>query len=183
MCVMLCDLQRGDEVIIPSYTFVSTALAFLPAEINAAFLWAQLENLDDIQAKRKALWNCYYENLSPLFESPLAPYGERGQGIGAPDIPDYATNNAHMFYLTLLDLETRTALIQHLKNNGVLSVFHYLPLHSSAYYSDKHNGRELPDCDRYADTLVRLPMYYDLSIEDVEDICALIRATSCNKNK
>ena len=79
-----------------------------------------------------------------------------------------------MFYLIMPDLEKRTALIQHLKDNSILAVFHYLSLHSSQYYADKHDGRELPECDRYADTLVRLPMYYDLEIENVERICSLI---------
>ena len=91
-----------------------------------------------------------------------------------PDIPEYATNNVHMFYLVLPDLEKRTALIKHLKDNGVLAVFHYLSLHSSAYYADKHDGRVLPECDRYADTLVRLPMYYDLTLEDVDAISETI---------
>jgi len=91
-----------------------------------------------------------------------------------PDIPEYATNNAHIFYLVLPDLEKRTALIKHLKDNGVLAVFHYLSLHSSAYYADKHDGRVLPECDRYADTLVRLPMYYDLTLEDVDAISETI---------
>ena len=139
--------------------------SFLPAEINAAFLWAQLENLDEIQAKRKQLWNRYYEVLKPL--------ADKGH-FQLPDIPKYATNNAHMFYLILPDLEKRTALIKHLKDNGVLAVFHYLSLHSSAFYADKHDGRALPECDRYADTLVRLPMFYDMTMEDVEHICLSI---------
>ena len=80
-----------------------------------------------------------------------------------------------MFYLTFPSLEARTALIKHLKENDIMAVFHYLSLHSSAYYADKHDGRELPECDRYADTLVRLPMYYDLETEDVERICDLIK--------
>ncbi len=156
------EFFRGE---VNKYGWVDMGSSFLPAEINAAFLWAQLENLDDIQAKRKQLWNRYYELLKPLAD----------KGIFAlPDIPDYASNNAHMFYLILPDLEQRTALIKHLKNNGVLAVFHYLSLHSSAYYTDKHDGRTLPNCDRYADTLVRLPMYYDLSQNDVNLICYLI---------
>lgn len=136
--------------------------SFLPAEINAAFLWAQLENLVEIQEKRKKLWNKYYELLKPL--------ADKGY-FQLPDIPEYASNNAHMFYLVFPSLEKRTALIQHLKENEIMAVFHYLSLHSSQYYKDKHDGRELPECDRYADTLVRLPMYYDLEIEDVERIC------------
>lgn len=150
---------------VNKYGWVDMGSSFLPAEINAAFLWAQLENLEDIQSKRKALWNRYYELLKPLEDKGF---------FKLPDIPDYATNNAHMFYLILPDLEKRTALIQHLKDNGILAVFHYLSLHSSQYYQDKHDGRDLPECDRYADTLVRLPMYYDLELADVERICKLI---------
>lgn len=151
---------------VNKYGWVDMGSSFLPAEINAAFLWAQLENLDEIQNKRKVLWETYYKLLKPLSEKGF---------FSMPDIPDYATNNAHMFYLVCRNLEERTALIKHLKDNDVLAVFHYLSLHSSAYYADKHDGRALPECDRYADTLVRLPMYYDLEIEDVERICNLIK--------
>lgn len=151
---------------VNKYGWVDMGSSFLPAEINAAFLWAQLENLDEIQSKRKALWDKYYELLKPL--------AEKGY-FQLPDLPEYASNNAHMFYLVLPDLEKRTALIQHLKDNGIMAVFHYLSLHSSAYYLDKHDGRVLPECDRYADTLVRLPMYYDLEVEDVKRICECIK--------
>ena len=147
------------------YGWVDMGSSFLPSEVNAAFLWAQVENLDDIQAKRKALWNTYWELLKPL--------AEQGR-FTLPDIPDYATNNAHMFYLVLPNLEQRTALIKYLKDNGVCAVFHYLSLHSSEYYRSKHDGRALPQCDRYADCLVRLPLFYDLSMETVKHICELI---------
>lgn len=151
---------------VNKYGWVDMGSSFLPAEINAAFLWAQLENLDEIQNKRKALWETYYKFLTPLADK---------QFFKLPDVPDYASNNAHMFYLVCRNLEERTALIKHLKDNDVLAVFHYLSLHSSAYYADKHDGRALPECDCYADTLVRLPMFYDLEIEDVERICNLIK--------
>lgn len=140
--------------------------SFLPAEINAAFLWAQLENLDEIQSKRKQLWDAYYTHLTPLADKHC---------FTLPDLPEYASNNAHMFYLVLPDLEKRTALIKYLKEHDIQSVFHYLSLHSSAYYQDKHDGRALPQSDRYTDCLVRLPMFYDLEIEDVEIICEMIR--------
>ena len=139
--------------------------SFLPAEINAAFLWAQLENLDEIQSKRKQLWNRYYELLKPL--------ADKGY-FQLPDIPNYATNNAHMFYLVCRNLEERTLLIKHLKEHDIQAVFHYLSLHSSEFYKNKHDGRELPECDRYMDTLVRLPMFYDLEIEEVVMICKTI---------
>lgn len=164
------EFFRGE---VNKYGWVDMGSSFLPAEINAAFLWAQLENLDEIQTKRKQLWNCYYERLSLLGENLRKEAG--GAPFSMPDIPEYASNNAHMFYLTFPSLEARTALIKHLKENDIMAVFHYLSLHSSAYYADKHDGRALPECDRYADTLVRLPMYYDLETEDVERICNLIK--------
>lgn len=156
------EFFRGE---VNKYGWVDMGSSFLPAEINAAFLWAQLENLDEIQSKRKQLWNRYYELLKPLADKSL---------FSLPDIPNYSSNNAHMFYLLLPSFEKRTAFINHLKENGIMAVFHYLSLHSSAYYSDKHDGRALPNCDRFADTLVRLPMYYDLSCENVKAICSLI---------
>lgn len=159
------EFFRGE---VNKYGWVDMGSSFLPAEINAAFLWAQLENLDEIQTKRKSLWNRYFELLKPL--------AEKGY-FHLPDLPNYATNNAHMFYLLCNNLEERTELIKHLKDNGVLAVFHYLSLHSSAYYKDKHDGRELPECDRYADVLVRLPMYYDLGFGEVERIVDLINVS------
>ena len=162
------EFFRGE---VNKYGWVDMGSSFLPAEINAAFLWAQLENLDEIQSKRKQLWNRYYELLKPL--------ADKGY-FALPGIPEYASNNAHMFYLTFPSLVTRTALIKHLKDNDIMAVFHYLSLHSSAYYADKHDGRTLPECDRYADTLVRLPMYYDLSLDDVDHICALIKEHCTN---
>ena len=162
------EFFRGE---VNKYGWVDMGSSFLPAEINAAFLWAQLENLDEIQNKRKSLWEAYYKLLTPL--------AEKGY-FSLPDIPEYASNNAHMFYLTFPSLEARTALIKHLKENDIMAVFHYLSLHSSAYYADKHDGRALPECDRYADTLVRLPMFYALSLNDVNHICALIKEHCTN---
>ena len=158
---------------VNKYGWVDMGSSFLPAEINAAFLWAQLENLDEIQAKRKQLWNKYYELLKQI--------AERGY-FQLPDIPDYATNNAHMFYLVCRNLEERTALIKYLKEHDIQAVFHYLSLHSSEFYKNKHDGRELPECDRYMDTLVRLPMYYDLELEQVEKICETISSFYNNIN-
>jgi len=158
------EFFRGE---VNKYGWVDMGSSFLPAEINAAFLWAQLENLDEIQTKRKLLWNTYYENLSSIINTE-APFA-------LPDLPSYATNNAHMFYLVFPDLEKRSAFIKYMKENGILTPFHYLSLHNSDYYTS-HNTEipELPECDRYADCLVRLPMYYDLEIEQVEEICRLI---------
>ena len=171
------EFFRGE---VNKYGWVDTGSSFLPSEVIAAFLWAQLEHLDDIQSRRKHLWDLYYTNLSPISSlmgksegASLPLMGEQGGGF-LPAIPSYATNNAHMFYLVCKSLEQRTALIKHLKENGIQAVFHYLSLHSSPYYMDKHDGRALPECDRYADCLVRLPMFYDLKDEQVKQICDII---------
>ncbi|MBR1473455.1 MAG: dTDP-4-amino-4,6-dideoxygalactose transaminase [Paludibacteraceae bacterium] len=156
------EFFRGE---VNKYGWVDMGSSFLPSEVNAAFLWAQLENIEEIQAKRKTLWDTYWKRLKPIAEK--APFS-------LPDIPPYATNNAHMFYLVLPSLEERTAFIAYLKENGVGAVFHYLSLHSSPYYKDKHDGRPLPECDRYADCLVRLPLFFDLTVENVNHICDLI---------
>ena len=156
------EFFRGE---VNKYGWVDTGSSFLPAEINAAFLWAQLESLDMIQTKRKSLWKTYWNRLKPL--------ADQGRFM-LPDMPDYATNNAHMFYLVCNSLSERSTLINSLKENGAGAVFHYLSLHSSPYYQDKHDGRDLPNCDRFADCLVRLPMYYELTVEQVNEICDVI---------
>ena len=156
------EFFRGE---VNKYGWVDTGSSFLPSEIIAAFLWAQLENLEVIQAKRKQLWEEYYRLLKPL--------EEQGK-IQLPIIPDYATNNGHMFYVICNNLVERTALISKLKDAGIGAVFHYLSLHASPYYHDKHDGRELPNCDRYADCLVRLPMFFELELSDVKRICDII---------
>ena len=152
---------------VNKYGWVDMGSSFLPSEINAAFLWAQLENLDEIQAKRKLLWDTYYSHLSKFASEST---------FTLPDIPEYATNNAHMFYLVCRSLEERSALIAYLKEHGVQAPFHYLSLHASEYYK-KHNDiiPSLPLCDMYADCLVRLPMFYDLEVAQVEEICGLIK--------
>ena len=160
------EFFRGE---VNKYGWVDTGSSFLPSEVIAAFLWAQLENLDEIQSRRKHLWDLYYTHLSPLASSPNSL-------IALLEVPDYATNNAHMFYLVCNCLEQRTALIKHLKEHDIQAVFHYLSLHSSPYYTDKHDGRDLPECDRYADCLVRLPLFYDLTEEQVIEVCDVINA-------
>ncbi len=146
---------------VNKYSWIDTGGSFLPSEIIAAFLWAQIENLDNIQNKRKAIWNAYYERLKPLEEKGF---------FRLPGIPEYAAHNAHIFYLICNSLENRTTLIEHLKENGVLAVFHYLSLHRSEFYKNKHDGRNLPNCDNFAGCLVRLPMFYELSKIDLEQI-------------
>ena len=141
---------RGE---VNKYGWVDTGSSFLPSELCSAFLWAQCEHLEEIQAKRVSHWNAYYEALAPL--------AEKGY-FTLPKVPDYATNNAHMFYLIFPNLAKRTAFIEYMKSQEILCVFHYLSLHTSGFYADKHDGRALPQADRYSDCLVRLPMFYDL---------------------
>lgn len=141
---------RGE---VDKYGWVDVGSSFLPSDIIAAFLWAQLEHLADIQARRKAIWNRYNDAFVVL---------KTQQGIGLPQVPAYATNNGHMFYLVTRDLGERTALINFLRERQVFPVFHYLSLHKSPFYAHKHDGRDLPWADHYTDCLLRLPLYYEL---------------------
>lgn len=152
------EFYRGK---VNKYGWVDTGSSFLPAEIIAAFLWAQLEALDEIQAKRKLIWELYYS----AFEK-----WSIKSGIKIPDLPDYATNNGHLFYLVCNSLEERTKLMQYLTINNIETVFHYLSLHSSKYYADKHDGRILQNADKFTDCLLRLPLHYELSENDVNFI-------------
>ena len=147
---------RGE---VDKYNWVDVGSSYLPSDIIAAFLFAQLENIQKIQDKRKAIWNCYFENLSELKDK-----------IQLPFIPDFATNNAHMFYLVCKNIEQRDALIAHLKSHDIHSVFHYLSLHKSPFYADKNDDKNLPYSDYYTDGLVRLPFFYELEIEQVKAI-------------
>ncbi|MBO9153260.1 dTDP-4-amino-4,6-dideoxygalactose transaminase [Chitinophaga sp. MAH-28] len=150
---------RGE---INKYGWVDTGSSFLPSEIVAAFLYAQLENLDDIQRKRKEIWGLYASGLAGLAEKGL---------ITLTDIPDYATNNAHMFYIVCRDLDTRSKLIEHLKASNIHSVFHYLSLHKSDFYSARSGKTaSLPNSDHYTDCLLRLPMYFELTHDNVRFI-------------
>jgi dTDP-4-amino-4,6-dideoxygalactose transaminase len=142
---------RGE---VDKYSWVDIGSSFLPSDIIAAFLYAQIEQIENIQKQRKHIWDTYYAQLKPL--------AEKGY-IHLPYIPEYATNNYHMFYITCKTLETRTALVEHLKSKGILAVFHYLPLEQSSFYKDKHDGRYLPHTNHFADTLLRLPLYYTLT--------------------
>lgn len=152
---------RGE---VSKYEWLDMGSSFLPSEITAAFLYAQLENLDQIQEKRIQDWELYYSRLSPL-----------NSQIQLPVIPDYAQNNGHLFYILCNTREERNELIAHLKAQDILAVFHYLCLHQSPYYRDKHDGRSLPNAEKFADCLLRLPMYYELKVEEINFICQKIR--------
>jgi dTDP-4-amino-4,6-dideoxygalactose transaminase len=146
---------RGE---IDKYGWVDVGSSYLPSEIIAAFLWAQLENIEDIQRKRLELWQQYLQELTEW---------ARENNISIPYIPSFSTNNAHMFYMVCNDIEQRSKLILHLKNQGILTVFHYQSLHQSQFYAHKHDGRALTQSDRYTDCLVRLPLFYELDIKIV----------------
>lgn len=153
---------RGE---VAKYGWVDIGSSFLPSDIIAAYLYAQLENMDVIQARRKAIWQRYYDNLSSVLTN---------SGIRLPQVFEYSTNNAHMFYLLCENLKQRTELIAALKSCNIHAVFHYLSLHSSEYYQGKYNGSSLPNSDFFSDTLVRLPLFYELLDEQVDSICNAI---------
>ena len=143
---------RGE---VNKYTWVDLGSSYLPSELTAAFLYAQLEKAEQITAQRLKIWNSYYEKLEKL-----AILGE----IQLPVIPDYATHNAHIFYIILKNEETRSRLIDYLKYKGILSVFHYIPLHSSPMGLKFTNKKfNLPVTEEYYKRILRLPLYYNLT--------------------
>lgn len=156
------EFYRG---MVNKYGWVDIGSSFLPSEFNAAYLWAQIESMNDIQEKRKHIWQMYYDGLKGFDLRVQLPY-----------IPDYSTNNAHMFYLICPSLDYRTKLMKYLKDNGVIATFHYLPLHSSKYYKNKYQGPALTNCDRYANCLLRLPLFYELTDNDVKEVIKLVRS-------
>ena len=146
---------RGE---IDKYGWVDLGSSFLGSDILAAYLFAQVENIDRIQKRRIRIWE--------LYNSKLKEGHEKGW-YELPFLPEYATNNGHLFFIVCRSIEERGALIKYLKEAEIHAVFHYLSLHKSPYYNDKHDGRDLPNSDRYTDCLLRLPFYYELTNEDV----------------
>jgi dTDP-4-amino-4,6-dideoxygalactose transaminase len=149
---------RGE---VDKYGWVDVGSSFLPSEIIAAFLWAQIENIENIQERRIKHWTQYYTGLK---------HWARNNNIGLPILPPFATNNAHMFYMVCQNIEQRAMLIDKLKNNEIHAVFHYLSLHKSPFYLEKHDKRSLPVSDHYSDCLIRLPMFYELDEKQIEYI-------------
>lgn len=149
------DFYKG---LVNKYGWCDMGSSFLPSELNAAFLWAQLEELDSIQQKRLHIWHLYDQILR----------GNIDDRFKLPSIPSYATNNAHMYYILCPSMTVRDNLIYSLKQDNIQAAFHYLPLHSSEFYSSKHDGRELPMCDYYSNCILRLPLYNDLSDSDAQ---------------
>lgn len=155
---------RGE---VDKYSWVDIGSSFLPSDIIAAFLYAQLENIDDIQARRISLWNRYKSQLTDL----------ENQGfLSTPSVPEFATQNGHMFYVVCRNLDERTRLAEHLRKDGIYAVFHYLSLHSAPYFQANHDGRALTESDRFTDCLLRLPLFYELEESQVDMICESIVA-------
>jgi dTDP-4-amino-4,6-dideoxygalactose transaminase len=155
---------RGE---VDKYNWMDIGSSFLPSDMIAAFLYAQLEMIDVIQKKRLSIWSCYWNGLSSLKD---------GGKIGLPNIPDHATNNAHMFYITVNSGLKRDNLIASLRQKGVYAIFHYLSLHKSPFYLSGADSQlvPLPNSEFYTEALVRLPMYFDLSVDDVEYVVEAI---------
>ena len=152
---------------IDKYTWMDYGSSYLPGELNAAYLYGQLEACGKINDKRLELWERYYQGLKEL---------EEAGKIELPVVPEYAVHNAHMFYIKARDLEQRTRLISWLKEHGIMSVFHYIPLHSAPA------GRKFGRCSgedvyttKESERLMRLPMFYNLSTEEVDTVIRTIR--------
>lgn len=156
---------RGE---IDKYTWVETGSSYLPSDMNAAYLWAQLQEAQAINGDRLNSWNCYYEALAPLSEA--------GK-ITLPTIPKECTHNAHMFYIKAADLEERTALMAHMKAAGVQAIFHYIPLHTAP--EGRRVGRFHGE-DRFttveSERILRLPMYYGLGEKDQDQVVDAVKA-------
>lgn len=152
---------------IDKYTWVGYGSSYLPSDMNAAYLWAQLEEADKINDKRLSIWNFYHEELKELEDKGV---------LERPYIPEYATHNAHMYYIKVKDLKVRTKLLAYLKERGILSVFHYVPLHSAT--AGKKFGRfhgEDVYTTKESERLCRLPMYYSLSLEEAAEVVKALK--------
>jgi dTDP-4-amino-4,6-dideoxygalactose transaminase len=150
------EFFRGE---VNKYGWVDIGSSFLPSEIIAAYLWAQLENLEKIQKRRIQIWEQYHIGLQEWSIS---------KKISLPIIPEYSSNNGHMFYLVCEDIGMRSKLISQLRVNGIYAVFHYLSLHKSDYYKSTYRGENLINSDHFAECLLRLPLFFELSDKDVK---------------
>lgn len=154
---------RGE---VDKYGWVDIGSSFLPSEVIAAFLYAQLEQLPIIQARRIEIWETYYEGLKSWAHE---------KEVQLPPSYSYSTNNAHMFYMVFPNQESRSEIISHLKEKGILSVFHYLSLHDSPYFKMHHDGRLLKNTDKFSDCLLRLPLFYGLTPQENAEIISLVK--------
>lgn len=151
---------------VDKYTWVDLGSSYLPSELNAAYLYAQLEVADKINNNRLKSWNLYYNGLKPLYEKGI---------IDLPFIPQHCTHNAHMFYIKTKDIDERTQFIKYLKDNDIWTVFHYIPLHSSPAGKKFGNfrGRDIYTT-KESERIVRLPMYYNISENDIYRVIDII---------
>lgn len=149
---------RGE---IDKYEWVDIGSSFLPSEITAAFLFAQLEHLERVQLKRKEIWQQYYEELFPLVEKGC---------YSLPFLPNYADNNAHIFYILCNSAQERNELTEHLKLRGIYAAFHYQSLHKSQFYLQQYPVQTLEQSERYSNCLLRLPVYFELSYKEVGQV-------------
>jgi dTDP-4-amino-4,6-dideoxygalactose transaminase len=156
------EFFRGE---VNKYNWIDIGSSFLPSDMIAAFLYAQLENIDDIQNRRKRNWKRYYDLLRPL--------ADKGY-FSLPYQPEHADNPAHMFYILCDSPEERNGLIDRFKDHGIRAVSHYISLHKSPFYLQNNSDNNLPNSERYTDCLVRLPLYYSLTQADIEEITELI---------
>ena len=153
---------RGE---IDKYGWVDIGSSFLPSDILAAFLFAQLENIDKIQQRRFEIWNRYLSNLTKA---------ESNLPLTLPKIPDYSVFNAHMFYVVFDSIDERTRVIHELKSRGIQAVFHYISLNKSSFFNKKSDNPDLPNSDRYTDCLLRLPFYHEIENHQIDFICDII---------
>ena len=159
---------------VDKYTWVDVGDSYLPSELNAAYLWAQLQRADEINENRLATWQIYYEAFKPLADKNL---------LELPKVPSECKHNGHMFYIKLKNLDERTNFIQHMRDNGICCVFHYVPLHSAPagkkycrfHGEDKFTTRE-------SERLVRLPMYYGMTTEDLNKIIKEVQVFLTSKS-
>ncbi|MFT4524148.1 MAG: dTDP-4-amino-4,6-dideoxygalactose transaminase [Bacteroidia bacterium] len=143
---------------VDKYDWMEIGSSFMPSELTAAFLYAQLQKINEIQSLRMNIWNQYFHGFTSLIKS--------GK-VRGPHIPEYASNNAHMFYLVCNNAKERTDLINHLRNLGINPAFHYQSLHNSPYFKLKNNNRPFPEAEKYTDQLVRMPLHPQLSADQV----------------
>ncbi|MBK8473551.1 MAG: dTDP-4-amino-4,6-dideoxygalactose transaminase [Sphingobacteriales bacterium] len=149
---------------VAKYQWVDIGSSFLPSELIAAFLYAQLEQISVIQQKRIAIWQHYHQYLQQLPR----------YGVALPQMPSYAECNGHLYYIVCRSATERDQLIAYLKTHSIYTAFHYQSLHQSPFFQPLHDGRPLPYADLYSDRLLRLPLYYELELNSVEKICALM---------
>jgi dTDP-4-amino-4,6-dideoxygalactose transaminase len=152
------EFRRGET---DKYTCVDIGSSAMPSELNAAYLLAQLEYIDAIQERRVEIWQRYMRHLHA---------GVRNFGVETPELPEWSTNNGHAFYLTCASIEQRTALIDLLRSDGVQAAFHYKALHKSPFFARMHDGRALAASERFSDCLLRLPLFYELTDDEVDFI-------------